>query len=84
MCKLLDQLSPETAPHKPYVAFRYADPLTEEMYQKLLADGFGGGLGLLLVGVTAPGDAAYGEDPLAPAAARVAPAEVLSVAGCLE
>ena len=48
------------------------------------ADGFGGGLDLLLVGVTAPGDAAYGEDPLAPAAARVAPAEVLSVAGCLE
>lgn len=45
MCKLLDQVSPETAPHKPYVAFRYADPLTEEMYTKLLEDGFGGGKG---------------------------------------
>ncbi|KAF2836786.1 ferrochelatase [Patellaria atrata CBS 101060] len=45
MCKLLDKMSPETAPHKPYVAFRYADPLTEEMYTKLLDDGFGGGRG---------------------------------------
>ncbi|KAI1764566.1 ferrochelatase-domain-containing protein [Hypoxylon sp. FL1150] len=45
MCKILDKISPETAPHKPYVAFRYADPLTEEMYSKLLADGFGNGKG---------------------------------------
>ncbi|KAL2890387.1 hypothetical protein HOO65_020929 [Ceratocystis lukuohia] len=45
MCKLLDQMSPETAPHKPYVAFRYAAPLTEEMYQKLFDDGFGRGKG---------------------------------------
>jgi ferrochelatase len=45
MCKLLDEMSPETAPHKPYVAFRYANPLTEEMYHKLLADGFGNGKG---------------------------------------
>lgn len=45
MCKLLDKLSPETAPHKPYVAFRYADPLTEEMYNKLFEDGFGQGKG---------------------------------------
>ena len=45
MCKLLDQVSPETAPHKPYVAFRYANPLTEEMYANLLRDGFGGGKG---------------------------------------
>ncbi|EHK43541.1 uncharacterized protein TrAtP1_001191 [Trichoderma atroviride] len=45
MCKILDKISPETAPHKPYVAFRYADPLTEEMYNKLLADGFGNGKG---------------------------------------
>ncbi|EFZ04070.2 ferrochelatase precursor [Metarhizium anisopliae] len=45
MCKILDKTSPETAPHKPYVAFRYADPLTEEMYQQLLADGFGNGKG---------------------------------------
>ncbi|KAK3390443.1 ferrochelatase mitochondrial precursor [Podospora didyma] len=45
MCKLLDKMSPETAPHKPYVAFRYAAPLTEETYAKLLADGFGNGKG---------------------------------------
>jgi ferrochelatase len=45
MCKILDQTSPQTAPHKPYVAFRYADPLTEEMYNRLLADGFGNGNG---------------------------------------
>jgi len=45
MCKILDQISPETAPHKPYVAFRYADPLTEEMYERLLEDGFGRGRG---------------------------------------
>ncbi|KAL8825298.1 MAG: hypothetical protein Q9170_007851 [Blastenia crenularia] len=41
MCKILDKTCPESAPHKPYVAFRYADPLTEEMYQRLLDDGFG-------------------------------------------
>ncbi|KAE9964002.1 hypothetical protein BLS_008740 [Venturia inaequalis] len=45
MCKILDKISPQTAPHKPYVAFRYADPLTEEMYQRLLDDGFGNGKG---------------------------------------
>lgn len=45
MCKILDKISPETAPHKPYVAFRYAAPLTEEMYAKLLDDGFGRGNG---------------------------------------
>ncbi|KAI9712111.1 MAG: ferrochelatase hem15 [Bogoriella megaspora] len=45
MCKILDQISPETAPHKPYVAFRYADPLTEHMYTQLLEDGFGKGRG---------------------------------------
>ncbi|KZZ94188.1 ferrochelatase precursor [Moelleriella libera RCEF 2490] len=45
MCKILDKVSPETAPHKPYVAFRYANPLTEEMYHQLFADGFGNGKG---------------------------------------
>lgn len=45
MCKILDQISPETAPHKPYLAFRYANPLTEHMYVRLLEDGFGGGKG---------------------------------------
>lgn len=45
MCKILDKISPETAPHKPYVAFRYANPLTDEMYKQLLEDGFGKGRG---------------------------------------
>jgi ferrochelatase len=45
MCKILDRISPETAPHKPYVAFRYANPLTEDTYRQMLADGFGGGRG---------------------------------------
>ncbi|GAB1318916.1 ferrochelatase hem15 [Madurella fahalii] len=45
MCKILDKISPETAPHKPYVAFRYANPLTENMYRQLLEDGFGNGRG---------------------------------------
>ena len=45
MCKILDQVSPETAPHKPYVAFRYANPLTEDMYAKMFEDGFGQGKG---------------------------------------
>ncbi|KAG9237983.1 mitochondrial ferrochelatase-like protein [Amylocarpus encephaloides] len=45
MCKILDKTSPESAPHKPYVAFRYAKPLTEEMYSQLLEDGFGNGRG---------------------------------------
>lgn len=45
MCKILDKTSPETAPHKPYVAFRYANPLTEEMYSRLFEDGFGQGRG---------------------------------------
>ncbi|PGH05265.1 ferrochelatase [Polytolypa hystricis UAMH7299] len=45
MCKLLDKLCPESAPHKPYVAFRYTAPLTEEVYQQLLDDGFGKGRG---------------------------------------
>ena len=45
MCAILDKISPTTAPHKPYVAFRYARPLTEEMYQRLLDDGFGKGRG---------------------------------------
>ncbi|KAI5867023.1 ferrochelatase-domain-containing protein [Durotheca rogersii] len=45
MCKILDRISPETAPHKPYVAFRYANPLTEDTYKEMLADGFGNGRG---------------------------------------
>ena len=39
MVRMLDELHPSTAPHKPYVAFRYARPLTEEMLDELAADG---------------------------------------------
>ncbi|XP_078047661.1 ferrochelatase, mitochondrial isoform X2 [Augochlora pura] len=39
LCKQLDNVSPETAPHKHYVAFRYADPLTEHTLQKIEEDG---------------------------------------------
>ncbi|KAL5031935.1 hypothetical protein BDV3_000053 [Batrachochytrium dendrobatidis] len=33
--KLMDTLSPETAPHKSFVAFRYASPLTEEALEEM-------------------------------------------------
>lgn len=39
LCKILDETSPETGPHKAYTAFRYARPLTEETYLAMLADG---------------------------------------------
>ncbi|KAF8629668.1 hypothetical protein AX17_005607 [Amanita inopinata Kibby_2008] len=39
MAKLLDELHPETAPHKAYVAFRYAKPLTDETARQMKADG---------------------------------------------
>lgn len=39
MVELLDELSPSTAPHKAYTAFRYADPLTEECLAELKKDG---------------------------------------------
>lgn len=39
MAALLDELNPESAPHKPYVAFRYANPLTEELARQLKEDG---------------------------------------------
>lgn len=38
-CKILDKTSPETAPHKPYVAFRYARPYIEDTIPELLKDG---------------------------------------------
>lgn len=41
ICEILDQTSSDTAPHILYVAFRYARPLTEDTYVKLLEDGFG-------------------------------------------
>lgn len=39
VCSILDETSPETAPHKPYVAFRYANPLTEYTLDQMLKDG---------------------------------------------
>lgn len=39
MCKMLDELNPETAPHKAYTAFRYARPLTEEALDQMAKDG---------------------------------------------
>ena len=36
MSRMLDELSPATAPHKAYVAFRYASPLTDECMDCLL------------------------------------------------
>ncbi|KAL7295628.1 hypothetical protein TKK_0010991 [Trichogramma kaykai] len=39
LCKKLDQMSPETAPHKHYVAFRYADPLTEVTLEQIEEEG---------------------------------------------
>lgn len=39
VCEILDRIAPETAPHKPYVAFRYAKPYTEETLQQMLEDG---------------------------------------------
>ncbi|WVQ81384.1 ferrochelatase [Cryptococcus sp. DSM 104549] len=39
MCALLDELNPESAPHKPYVAFRYAKTLTETALAEMKADG---------------------------------------------
>lgn len=37
--KLLDTLSPESAPHKTYIAFRYTSPLTEECITEMQKDG---------------------------------------------
>ncbi|KAI5091516.1 ferrochelatase, mitochondrial isoform X1, partial [Silurus meridionalis] len=39
MVKLLDKMSPETAPHKFYIGFRYVHPLTEEAIEEMEADG---------------------------------------------
>lgn len=39
MAAILDELHPATAPHKSYVAFRYARPLTEETARQMKADG---------------------------------------------
>lgn len=39
MAELLDKQCPDTAPHKSYIMFRYAHPLTEETLQKMKNDG---------------------------------------------
>lgn len=39
MAKLLDELHPETAPHKHYVAFRYVNPLTQDTLKRMQEDG---------------------------------------------
>ncbi|KAM8828644.1 ferrochelatase, mitochondrial isoform 1-T1 [Spinachia spinachia] len=39
MVKLLDQMCPETAPHKFYIGFRYVEPLTEEAIEQMEKDG---------------------------------------------
>ena len=39
MCARLDELSPETAPHKHYVAFRYGEPSSESALKQMAADG---------------------------------------------
>jgi ferrochelatase len=39
MCARLDVLSPETAPHKFYVAFRYVEPSSEAALLQMKADG---------------------------------------------
>jgi len=35
MCKILDEKCPESAPHKPYVGFRYVNPLTEYTLEQM-------------------------------------------------
>lgn len=39
MIALLDALSPRTAPHKAYIAFRYAEPMTETALEQMRSDG---------------------------------------------
>jgi ferrochelatase len=38
MCEKLDQISPETAPHKSYVGFRYVNPFTEDTLTQIQND----------------------------------------------
>jgi ferrochelatase len=39
MVQLLDKLSPSTGPHKHYIGFRYAHPLTEDAIDQMYSDG---------------------------------------------
>jgi len=38
MCKILDKVRPESAPHKAYTGFRYAHPLTDEALNAMVED----------------------------------------------
>lgn len=38
MCQKLDSVSPNTAPHKYYVGFRYVDPLTDQALEEIEKD----------------------------------------------
>ncbi|KAJ1551422.1 hypothetical protein HK096_011339 [Nowakowskiella sp. JEL0078] len=46
--KELDLLSPNSAPHKAYIAFRYAPPLTDETVQQMKKDGVKNAVALTL------------------------------------
>lgn len=39
MIKILDEISPQSAPHKFYIGFRYAHPLTEDTIEQMADDG---------------------------------------------
>eukprot|EP01084_Bolivina_argentea_P268992 457032_1 len=39
ICKILDEISPSTAPHKSYTCFRYIEPLTTQVLQQMDKDG---------------------------------------------
>ncbi len=39
MCRRLDEMSPETAPHRFYVAFRYTQPFADDALRAMQADG---------------------------------------------
>jgi len=39
MIEILDKISPESAPHKFYIGFRYAHPLTEDTIEQMADDG---------------------------------------------
>jgi len=39
MCQILDEVRPESAPHKAYTAFRYVEPLTEDTLAQMKEDG---------------------------------------------
>ncbi|KAL4221724.1 hypothetical protein ACF0H5_019979 [Mactra antiquata] len=44
MVDILDRISPETAPHKFYIGFRYVNPLTEDALEQMEKDGIKRGI----------------------------------------